>query len=264
MSEFIFTLSVFVIFISVMLVVYNNHAVVKQYKITTDKIEGDLTIVVIADLHNKKYNSSNTYIIDKVKSCNPDIIIIAGDLVDSLRSDFAIAKQTLDELKKISDVYYVSGNHENYLGVDKVIDALDCKDVFLDDEYKIFKQYSILGISDSDNYLDNKRENALRVFEQLDNFKIAVCHRPYEFENGLKLCKYDVDLVISAHEHGGVVRIPFFGAIATHDGLFPKYSKGIYNENGRTMVISGGLGNTVLPLRINNFPEIVKIEIKEK
>ena len=264
MSEFLFAFSVLVAFVILLLVIYNNNAVVKRYKIVSPKIRGTFKIVHISDLHNKKYNTANTYITERVKALSPDIIVISGDFVDCGRPDYDIAKKTLDSLKKIADVYYVSGNHEKELGVDNVLDALDCKDVFIDGEYKIFKNYSVLGITDSDGEDNGERENLVSLFERLDNYKIAVCHRPFEFSDGIKLSKRDIDLVLCGHEHGGVIRIPFFGALFTHCGFFPKYSKGMYEENGTVMVLSGGLGNTFIPARINNFPEIISIEIQEK
>lgn len=264
MSEFWFSVLALIAFTASMLALFNNVAVVKRYTVTSAKIKGGLRIVVIADLHGKKYNPLNTYITDKVKACNPDIIIIAGDYVDYARTDYTVCYRTLETLRTIADVYYVSGNHEAFLGLDNVLECLECKDILIDGEYRIFKDYSILGIPDIDTLESDTRDDTVSLFEGLSNYKIAVCHRPFEFTNGLDLSSRDIDLVISGHEHGGVIRIPFFGAVATHDGIFPEISKGKYEKNGTTLIVSGGLGNTFLPLRIANFPEIVQIDIKEK
>ncbi len=263
MSQLSFILLALISFLAVILAIYNNNAVVKSYTLKSEKIKGRLRVVLLTDLHNKKYNPSNIYITDKVAALSPDMIIISGDFVDRMRTDFNIAKQTLDGLRRIAPVYYAFGNHEKSLGRDNVIQKLDCKDVLLENEYKIFEHYSVLGLSDGIEKQEN-RIAVLSVFEKLKNYKILVVHRPYEFFSGLNIKDRDIDLVLCGHEHGGLIRIPFFGALFTHEeGFFPKYSKGAYTENGTTMVLSGGIGNTMPPFRINNFPEIVKIDIEE-
>ena len=70
------------------------------------------------------------------------------------------------------------------------------------------------------------------------------------------------DLVLTGHAHGGQVRIPFIGGlIAPNQGLFPNYTEGIYHENNCDMVVSRGLGNSIIPIRINNMPELVIVTL---
>lgn len=264
MSEFVFITLAFAAFLAVVLAVYNNNIVTRVYKIKSDKVQNNLRIVLLSDLHNKKYNPKNAYITDKVKALNPDIIVVAGDLVDRRRPNFPVAKQTLDELKKITDLYYVTGNHEADLGAERTFLELDCDSVILDEKYKIFRDYAIIGFSDKD-IEKTGREDLLSVFEKLGTFKIVVVHRPTEFENGLCLEKKDIDLVLSGHTHGGLIRMPFFGSVySPNEGFMPKYSKGLYKVGNTHLVVSGGLGNTLAPLRINNFPEIIAIDIEKK
>ena len=59
-------------------------------------------------------------------------------------------------------------------------------------------------------------------------------------------------------------RLPFWGrVIAPGQGLFPKYDAGTYTENGTTMIVSRGIGNSIILVRINNRPEIVIMELKD-
>ena len=261
MSELIFTVLIFIIFIAILLLIYNNTVIIKKYKIKTDKACGGLKIVLISDFHNNKRLCPA--ILSKTRQCKPDIIVIAGDLIDRKHTDFNTAKNLLDGLSDIAEVYYVTGNHEAIVGRQKTADTLGCDNVLADERYKIFDNYSILGISDKINGNDEKKSDLLTVFQRLDNFKIVIVHRPTEFTTGLDISKYDIDLVLSGHNHGGLVRIPFYGALYSPDeGFFPRFSKGLYKNNGSQMIISAGAGNTFLPLRLNNFPEIVSISIE--
>jgi predicted MPP superfamily phosphohydrolase len=72
-------------------------------------------------------------------------------------------------------------------------------------------------------------------------------------------------LVFSGHAHGGQFRIPFLkkGIIAPNQGLFPKYTSGLYSSNnGIQVMVSRGLGNSIIPIRINNRPHLPIIRLK--
>ncbi len=265
MSQFVFIPLFLILILGCLLAVYNNILTVKRYKITTEKVSQKMRVVLLADFHNKKYGKNCNRILNKIKRQNPDYIVIAGDTVDRHRPDYNTAKCFVDGAKSIAGTFIITGNHERKLGKENVINKLCCNDILLDEEYKIYKDFSILGLSDLSKEQCQHQRDLLSVFQKLDNLKIIAIHRPLNFDSHLDISSYDVDIVLCGHTHGGVLRIPFFGAIYEHDeGFFPKYSKGIYTKNNTTMIISGGLGNTVLPLRINNFPQIVVIDIDNR
>jgi len=86
---------------------------------------------------------------------------------------------------------------------------------------------------------------------------LLISHRP-EFAN--EYAKYGIDLVLSGHAHGGQFRLPVVGGLfAPHQGFFPKYSEGVHVLNKTNLVISRGLGNSTIPFRINNRPELLEI-----
>ena len=71
-----------------------------------------------------------------------------------------------------------------------------------------------------------------------------------------------IDLVLAGHAHGGQFRLPFIGGVvAPGQGLFPKYTSGIFAEGETEMIVSRGLGNSIIPIRINNRPELVVVRI---
>ena len=90
-------------------------------------------------------------------------------------------------------------------------------------------------------------------------FKILLFHRPEAFRTYVSA---DIDLVLSGHAHGGQFRIPIIGGLfAPNQGFFPKYDSGIFKEGRTTMVVSRGIGNSIVPVRLNNRPEIVSMQL---
>ena len=88
---------------------------------------------------------------------------------------------------------------------------------------------------------------------------VLLSHRPEAFE---AYANQKVDLVLSGHAHGGQFRVPFVGGmIAPNQGFFPKYDAGIYTQDNTAMIVSRGVGNSIIPVRVNNRPEIVSIEL---
>ena len=90
------------------------------------------------------------------------------------------------------------------------------------------------------------------------NYKILLAHRPEVFtlyvESG-------IDLTFSNHVHGGQFRIPFIGGLySPNQGFFTEYDAGVYHEGDSSMVLSRGLGNSVIPQRLLNRPELVELQ----
>jgi hypothetical protein len=94
-----------------------------------------------------------------------------------------------------------------------------------------------------------------------DGFSILLAHRP----NPLAVyADYPVDLVFSGHAHGGQFRLPGIGGLVAPDqGLFPEYTSGTHTIKNTTMVVSRGLGNSIIPLRLFNRPELVVVTLKQ-
>ena len=84
-------------------------------------------------------------------------------------------------------------------------------------------------------------------------------HRPELFD---VYVKYNIDLVLTGHAHGGQIRIPFVGGlVAPNQGWFPEHDSGSFHDKKTTMIVSRGIGNSIIPFRVNNRPELVVIEL---
>jgi predicted MPP superfamily phosphohydrolase len=274
-SKKIFIIFVFLIIIVIYLFFSCTSISTKTYHVETSLLEKQnvIKIVLISDLHSTIYGKDQCLLINKVKDINPDLIVLSGDIFD----DEVPMKGTqllLSGISSLAPVFYVTGNHEYWShNIKGIRDELASYMVtILSDTYTIIEindtKIVIAGIEDPDkrkfetaNY--NQKDSMEKAFRELDEiklYKILIAHRPELIEN-YKL--YSFDLVLSGHTHGGQVRLPLInGLYAPNQGLFPKYSGGIYIHENLTHIISRGLSiNPRLP-RIFNPPELVIVLIE--
>lgn len=231
-------------------------------------------IAQVSDLHNAEFGEGNARLLDMLRNAAPDIIVITGDLVDANRTDIPLALHFASEAVKIAPVYYVTGNHEGALrsygtlregleqaGVTVLKNAVTAlerggesvKLIGLDDVNFAFRE----ELSSGPGALLEEKLNALGTG---GGFSIVLAHRPEYIDY---YAAAGAGLVLSGHAHGGQFRLPFIGGlIAPGQGLFPKYDAGLYRSGGTQMVVSRGLGNSVIPLRVNNRPEIVLVTLE--
>lgn len=268
----IFTISVFCTW-------QNNAITTTQIDYISPKIPEEFNgyrIVHISDLHNKQFGKNQERLLKRIRAVFPDIIVITGDLIDRRKYDLETAMLFINGAIKIAPLYYVSGNHEAWSGdYANISERLRSSGVQILDDTKATMirgkgKIDILGLSDPDfltySYLEGTNTSKLREhLERLSDdavFQILLCHRPELFEI---YARENIDLIFSGHAHGGQVRIPFVGAIVAPDqGFFPKYSSGAYTQNQSTMIVSRGLGNSIIPIRIFNRPEIVVVTLRSE
>lgn len=281
----------------------NKFIFVRKYKISSEKVTENFNgykIVQITDVHSIRNEVSLEKIINKVKKQNPDIIFVTGDLIDS---DYYLEQNNLyenrqidkienltltfmEELTRICDTYYIYGNHEmmllddpennafkvnlENLGVKILNNSTEVISlgeekinlVGIQDPATLYKdeKYAYYGISNLERtklILDDLMPNVSK-----ENFTILLSHRPEYFET---YEKYDIDLALTGHTHGGIMRLPIINGIYAHpQGWLPKYSYGIYQINDFSMIINGGIGYSKLPIRIFNPPEICSITLEMK
>jgi len=261
---------IFFVFIVIFLYVNNHWLVVSKHVFESEKVPASfdgLRITQITDLQDALFGEQQEKLIAKVKTTNPDLIFITGDLIDSNRYDLERSLQAVRGLVKLADVYYVLGNHEVATNkVSEIYEVLSSLGVhILANESTVIERngerLAIVGIEDP--LMGRTTEDMLEMVNvQPDVLTILLAHRPEVFNTYVN---YEIDLVFAGHAHGGQVRIPGIGGIfARGQGLFPKYTAGVYEENSTTMVVSRGLGNSSVPFRIFNLPEIVVMELKKK
>lgn len=255
----------------------NMALMVSEITIISDRLPSEFSgyrIAHISDLHNTEFGEDNATLLQMLSECQPDIIVITGDLIDAQHTDVEAALSFVQESIKVAPIFYVTGNHEASCPQYDVLKAgLESAGVtVLEDEITYLERkgetIALLGLSDPNfsirgdlfgevpAMVSTKLKNML---EQESSYSILLSHRPELFETYVAC---GVDLILSGHAHGGQFRLPFVGGlIAPDQGLFPKYDAGLYTDGNTNMIVSRGLGNSIIPIRFNNRPEIVLINL---
>ncbi|HPZ23169.1 MAG TPA: metallophosphoesterase [Bacillota bacterium] len=226
----------------------------------------DYRIAQVSDLHNKEFGRGNGRLLDKLRDLRPDIIVVTGDLIDSSNTNMDVAVSCVEQMADIAPVCFVSGNHERNFGQYATLkgellaagaQVLDNSGFILEREGE---QIALLGMADP-AFLGSDSDFALELAALADAyqgmFTILLSHRP---EKMSVYAACDIDLVFAGHAHGGQFRLPLLGGlVAPNQGLFPKYTRGVYELEDTSMVVSRGLGNSIIPLRLFNRPELVLV-----
>lgn len=260
-------------------VIYSNKKTGTTEYIISDKgipksFDG-FRIVNVSDFHNRFFGKNSSYLLSEIKKASPDIIVITGDIIDRRNLNIKRAVNFASRAVKIAPVYYVTGNHEAVMvGFDSFIDALKgCGVEYLDNRlvhiHRDTCSICLMGISDP--ALGVKPEDydfvgrCVAELKELgaseSGFRVLLAHRPELFE----VYAAEADVVLCGHAHGGQFRLPFIGGLfAPGQGLLPKYTSGMHTISGARMIISRGIGNSSFPIRINNNPELVAVELKSR
>ena len=254
----------------------NTALEVNEYEIVSERIPqgfNGFRIAQVSDLHNKDFGEGYGQLLTLLSQINPDIIVVTGDLIDSRQTDLDIALEFAWQAGKIARVYYVSGNHEARIPEyeNLKIGLVKAGVVILENQkVQITREgesITLMGIDDpsfQENYLFGDSEPVVRqAIENLQNesdgYTVLLSHRPELFDLYVDT---GMDLVFSGHAHGGQFRLPFVGGlVAPNQGFIPKYDAGQFTEENTTMIVSRGVGNSIIPIRVNNRPEIVVVTL---
>ena len=276
--KIILPIIVAIILVLVVWIRWGNTALeINEYKIVSNSVPQNFhgfRIAQVSDLHNAEFGEGNSKLLELLSQTEPDIIVLTGDLIDSRQTDIEIALTFAREALKIAPVYFVSGNHEA-----RVIEYEDLKMGLAEAGVIVLENQTVnitregesitlMGIDDpsfQENYLFGNSEGVAKqaietLLRESDGYTVLLSHRPELFDVYVDT---GMDLVFSGHAHGGQFRFPFIGGlVAPNQGFFPKYDAGQFTEENTTMIVSRGVGNSIIPIRFNNRPEIVLVTLR--
>ncbi|MCB7319429.1 metallophosphoesterase [Lacrimispora sp. 210928-DFI.3.58] len=272
------------------------------YQVGNGKVDGNLRVIHISDLHNTVFGKDNQELIRRIGRLSPDILILSGDIIDENDASMSVTLDLCRQLVDIAPVYYIYGNNEatKIYGIELRLDLIDeylgCTEEnrdfsgFLEKEDELKTMLEAMGVHVLLNSYDTLEVNGLPVDvygvltsnpyafwpyagdsyrefidENTDHLKLMVSHEPYIYETYGE--GHWGDLVLCGHTHGGLVRLPYLGAVYERkNGWFPErkrgeyYVSGKYDVGGYPLIVNNGLSNRGA-VRINNQPELVIIDM---
>ncbi len=264
-----------------------NHVAVRFYEVEApglgEAFDG-YTMAVMADLHDNGAGRRNNRMMAQIRRIHPDAVMVAGDMVMAKRgrAGFGEVTQMMKRLAFRYPVYYGIGNHEARMDWERDlygdayrqwyesmmragVTVLDNISLTLRDGTDAL---TITGLSLDRAYYKKFRQpdmepgylNTVLGVARRDEYHILLAHDPGYFK---EYAAWGADLTLSGHYHGGTVRLPGLGGvIAPNFQLFPKYSRGVYELDGKQMIVSGGLGTHSVNLRLGNKSELLVVKLK--
>ena len=277
--------------------------VVTEVIIESEKVNEPIRYLFFADLHENLFGENNEQLYDQIRDLDPDFILIGGDLISWTTEDARpYANETIRKLSEIADVYISLGNHEieyliirneieftnkdrdnsSFTLLDKDDDGLiatirDAGGIVLQKTWEDIEVRGTkirIGAAYEDMYsLDKSKPGVtmqpgmfsfLTQFQDTDKLKLYMAHRPSSFLLGNGSSLWNIDIVMSGHEHGGQVVVPYLGGLFSRErGFFPEYTHGSFVFGSTTLIVTSGMGSDaeLLP-RFNNPPEIVSVTVR--
>lgn len=236
-------------------------------------------IVQLSDLHNQEFGYENERLIERINQIKPDIIVMTGDMLTNTRevsTNGDVLIKLVESLNQQYPIYYVTGEHEeglyyedrNKYQIDGTKEDYEEKlsqlgvTVLNDEQVTITRQDATINVYGLKEHLSGDIQIDKRLGQSNEEeVTILLSHRPTYFDD---YTKWGADLIFCGDTHGGMIRLPVIGGILSAEGFFPEYDGGLFRKENSVMVVSRGLGNNPIPLRINNRPEIVEVILKSK
>lgn len=271
---------------------WNRTIVVRTYVHSNEDVPESFDgyrIVQLTDIHSVRSEKQGQLIYEKTAAQEPDVICITGDLVDSRYyaangvEGEALTLELVEKLVQLAPVYFVYGNHEMILLDDPERNAFKVameelgvhllnnektnitaseEDIILagiQDPSTLYKDYQFAYLSNNGERMEAMLDTVTEGIGN-DDFVLLLSHRPEYLE---MYDQYPVDLCLTGHAHGGQFRLPFIGGIyAPGQGFLPKYTFGLYETDDLEMYVGTGIGNSLIPVRVFNPPEIITVVLE--
>ena len=224
------------------------------------------TILHLSDLHDKEFGSAQEELLVLIRQEKFDLVALTGDLVAGDRPRLTPALELVAGIRAFWDgpIYSVSGNHDWRLGR-----AAEFNDRLREAGVRVLGNRSepiqrgaeriwVVGVDDPVTSRD-RLDLALSGSEHRQP-RLLLSHSPQLYPQAER---HGLDLVLAGHTHGGQIRLPLLGALFVPAmGFFPAWDYGLFSRRATTMIVSGGLGESGLPIRFNIRPEFSLVTLR--
>ena len=274
-------LLVLLLLTGVELLISNYTISVSRYTVQSEKLTAPVRVVFLSDLHGREFGKDNSRLLAKIAAQEPDLIALVGDVFneDAEAAEIDAMCGFIRACTEIAPTYFGLGNHETtYLETDAgLLDRIreagatvvndDFQDITVNGNpirlggYMGYYPYPHMMTKDPE--LIQKEKDFFGAFKRTEDFKLLLNHIPTGWLDWHYINKDSVDLVLSGHYHGGVIRIPFLeqGLFAPYVGKFPPYTKGMFVGEKATCVLSTGLAGSYGLPRFFNPPELCVVDL---
>lgn len=259
-----------------------RHFVTDHYEIISDKIkDSEKNFVFLSDLHSNEFGEKNKLLIDEIDRIHPDGILIGGDMMVSREEcDLRVTENLVRELASRYPVYYANGNHEERIRRERTVYGnlydefreilSEAGVIYLSDESVIVgDDIRITGCNMKEIYYRHRFTIPELPEDELERhagkadgnrYQILMLHSPLFFKN----CReWGADLTLSGHFHGGTIRLPLLGGVMTPQyQFFLPWCAGRFEREGKTMLVSRGLGTHSINIRLNDRSQLMWITLK--
>lgn len=269
LKKIVAILLIFMVLLTVYSLIEPYNIETKEIVIESDQIPDEFDgtrIIFLSDLHQSSWpffdGKRTGELVNQVNALNPDIILLGGDYVSN---DSSYINSTFSELSKLnapSGIYGVLGNNDPKEATIKAIS--DSGIVYMKNGgLWIKRRNSKIRIGGVGDFLTDSQNSRTAIGNATENdFVILLSHNPDFFPYASTKSK--IDLMLSGHTHGG--QITFFGIWApnVHSKYGNTYRTGVKNISNTTLVISNGIGTSILPARFFAPPQIIVLKLKKK
>lgn len=229
-----------------------------------------LRVAHVSDLHDAEFGEGHARTVALLELAKPDLIFLTGDMVDRHegRTDVDLTLAFVEQAVAIAPCYYVTGNHEagisdeDYTELEEGLRALGVT-VLRNASVTLERDGQSIRVAGVDSPAFGAAGTAIEDWMALceGEYTLLLAHHP---EYVSLYAEVGANVVFSGHVHGGQFRLPFLGGLyGPGQGWFPIYDKGVYLvSDGREqthLVVSRGLGNSSIPVRFANRPEVVTV-----
>jgi predicted MPP superfamily phosphohydrolase len=202
-------------------------------------------------------------IVAQANALHPDIVLIAGDFISDrwLKTrayTYREALASLADIKAPLGSVAVLGNHDYWRGPRGARTELERLGVAVLVNSAVRRGPLAVGGLDYDFTRRGSLQRTLPQLRRLGGAPVMLAHSPDLFPR----IPADIPLMLAGHTHCGQIRLPLIGALATNSRYGQRYACGLVRENGRTLVVTAGLGVSVLPFRFGAVPDMWLITLR--
>lgn len=240
--------------------------VVRTASVNVANLPAPLRLILLSDIHVAGPDmppSRVSRIVGQINALHPDVILLAGDFVSDKKlstHEYPISEAIapLAKLRAGLGVVAVLGNHDHWRDADAIRRALkQAGTIVLDNQAAAVGPLTIIGVDDPFTGNDNLAM-ALEHARAMPGPRILLSHSPDVFPK----VPSDIVLTLAGHTHCGQIRLPMIGALSTMSAYGDRYSCGRIVEGSRTLIVSAGIGTSLLPLRLGAAPDFWVIDLR--